>query len=194
MAENDGSLDSTRVTLDDVMDEVALEMPTAGMCLECRRLVRRASDGRCPEGHHPSSVVGTLSLKDDRELPQLARFNWGAFLMPMVWGPAHGLWVGAVLFPVWLFADSIVMSAYRTGGLLWVAAAAVVAATIGFMAWFATTASIPAYLRVSHKVSIPRFNRRQRVWAAMGAVFMLAVLALATYYNVFLYDSVKGAV
>ena len=28
----------------------------------------------------------------------LARWNWGAFLIPVLWAPAHGLWLWAVLW------------------------------------------------------------------------------------------------
>lgn len=176
-----------------VLDALAIDMRTAGFCLECRRLVERNAQGGCPAGHDASAIVGSVQLRNDRELPQVPSFNWGAFFMPMIWGPAHGLWAGAVLFPVWLFADSIIMSAYKNGGALVVAAVVVVALTLLFMFWFARTASIPAYLRMGHKMTIPQFNARQRVWGIVGAVFFITLLALATYFNVYLYDAVKAA-
>ncbi len=176
-----------------VYDVLGIEMRTAGFCYECRRLVERMPDGSCPAGHHPGSIAGRMTLLDDRELPQLPVFNWGAFFMPMIWGPANGLWAGMILFPVWLFADSIFMSAYRNGGGLYVAAFAVGVLTLWFMAWFARTASISAYMRVSDRMTIAAFNNRQKKWAVGGAVFFIGVMALATYYNIFLYEAVKAA-
>ncbi len=61
----------------------------------------------------------------------LPRFNLAAFLMPPIWGPAHGQWVGALFLPIWLFADSAIASAVRMGGAMWIAAVLVAAGTLG---------------------------------------------------------------
>ena len=40
------------------------------------------------------------------------RFNVGAFFMPGIWGPAHGLWVSILFYPLWLLADNVFFAAF----------------------------------------------------------------------------------
>jgi len=37
----------------------------------------------------------------------LPRFNVAAFLLPPIWGPAHGFWVTILYYPIWLFVDNL---------------------------------------------------------------------------------------
>ena len=38
----------------------------------------------------------------------LPPINLGALFMPPIWGPAHGIWVTILFYPIWLSADNLV--------------------------------------------------------------------------------------
>ncbi len=42
----------------------------------------------------------------------LPPINLGALFMPPIWGPAHGIWVTILFYPIWLFADNLLYAAY----------------------------------------------------------------------------------
>ena len=185
------STDSRAETNADALKELSFDASsdggrTAGFCLECRRLVERQEGGTCPEGHVAEGVVGMVALPEDfeKELPQVTSFNWGAFFIPMVWGPVYGMWAGILLFPLWMFVDNVVYVALTRGGAWWAGAAAVIALTVLIMVWFARTATIPAYLKLKTPTSIEKFNRQQKTWGIIGAIFFVVILALASAYNI----------
>ncbi|NTU88531.1 MAG: viscotoxin-A3 [Actinobacteria bacterium] len=121
-------------------------------------------------------------------------FSIGAFMMPPIWGPAHGQWATIFFYPLWVFADSIFMSAYKNGG--WVILGAVVIFIAMFVLTFlyAKTAQKPAYYRVREKYTPEQYAKRERVWAVAMTIIGIFVVAFATYYNLFLYDAVKGSI
>ncbi len=148
----------------------------------CDRIVERAEDGACPEGHPEECVTGSVPLASDEPVPVLPRFNWAAFALPPVWGPAHGLWVGVLFLPIWLFADSALASASRspfTGAV----AVTIMVLTFGFQAFFAKRANGLAWRRVSDRVSVGDFVRRQRVWAFVCVPVGIMLLGWALYYR-----------
>ncbi len=59
-------------------------------------------------------------------LEGVPRLNLGAFLMPGIWGPAHGLWICILFYPLWLFADNTFYAAFSERSLLAVVLAAIV--------------------------------------------------------------------
>lgn len=123
-------------------------------------------------------------LTSDELVPRLPRFNVGAMLVPPLWGPAHGLWAGAMFLPVWLFADSAVAVAIEPGGTGAVAGAvAIVSLTLVAQLWFAKRANGLAWRRVSHRVSVEEFSARERAWALALAPLGAALLAWAVYYR-----------
>lgn len=120
----------------------------------------------------------------DRDGGMLPRFNLAAFLMPPVWGPAHGAWEGVIFLPMWLFADSAVVAGVQRGGGSAVAAALIAGGTLLAQAWFARHANTIAYRRVAHATSVAAFLGRQRIWAVALAPATLAMWAWAVYYDV----------
>lgn len=165
--------------------EVArMEMRTAGYCVFCDRIVQRAPDGACPAGHPAEGVAGRIALADGEDPPQLPRFNIAAFLLPMIWGPAHGQWAGAIFLPLWLFADSIVRSASGQGVAGGVGATFALSATVAMAAWFGKRANGVAWRRVCDRVSVEEFSRRQRVWAIVSVPLAALLLGAAVYFNV----------
>jgi len=164
-------------------DDAAVGIRLAGYCVYCDRIVQRASDGSCPKGHAADGITGSVPLEPGEAVPALPRFNLAAFLMPPIWGPAHGQWVGAAFLPIWLFMDSIIASSGRGGMVTRVAAAAVVACTLAFETFFAKRANGLAFRRVIGRVSVEQYVRRERVWAIASVPAAAALVAWALWFH-----------
>lgn len=165
------------------LDAARLELDRAGYCVFCNRIVVRGEDGSCDAGHPAEGIAGSIVLDDGQRPPVLPRFNLAAFLLPMIWGPAHGQWAGAVFLPLWLFADSIVRSAAAMGTAGRIAAAGAVAVTVAMAAWFARRADGLGWRRVCDRVSVEEWAARQRAWAVVSVPVAAALLGAAVYFN-----------
>ncbi len=109
----------------------------------------------------------------------LPRFNWGAFLIPPVWGIAHGQWAGVFFLPLWIFVDNVLRGPQLLGAAGVVAGWLLAAATLGIQAAYAAHANEHAWRRAAGTVTVERFVRAQRRWAVAGALsiaFMAAAI------------------
>jgi len=170
------------------LDAARLSLRSAGYCVLCDRIVERGEGGECTRrpDHPAAAVAGTLLLADSDPVPQLPRFNVGAFLFPPVWGPAHGQWAGAIFLPMWLFVDSVVSAAIGGGSGAVAGAVVMVALTLGAQAWFAKRANGLGWRRVCDTVSIEEFVRRERAWAIGLAPVAVAAVGWAIYFRMVL--------
>ncbi len=155
---------------------------TAGYCVVCDRIVERGDDGACPKGHPAAAVTGQVVLGPGETVPVLPRFNLAAFLLPPIWGPAHGQWAGAIFLPLWLFADSVFRTAGQ-GSATMVAAVVVGVSTLAAMAWFAKRANGLAWRSRWRDLSVEAYLRRERVWTAVSVPVAALLLAGALYFN-----------
>lgn len=123
--------------------------------------------------------------QEERFLQGLPRFNVAAFLMPPIWGPAHGLWVTILYYPLWLFMDNLLYATYTDPTPLSIFFA--VTATIvllGLTIAFAIVSQpLAAHRAQEHGVSRQTYLKRQRIWAVVCAVIAAVMIGLATYYN-----------
>ncbi|OUO90832.1 viscotoxin-A3 [Gordonibacter sp. An230] len=121
-------------------------------------------------------------------LEGIPRINIGALLIPPIWGPAHGFWASILFYPVWLFADNIFYAAVTERTPLSIVLAVAVFATLlaGTVAFSLIGQPFAAHRAASMGRGKEEYLRRERVWAVVGAVVALAVVALATYYNLVL--------
>lgn len=130
-----------------------------------------------------------LSDKDiEREqefLKGMPRFNVAAFLLPPIWGPAHGMWPTILFYPIWLFADNMFYAAFAAPSVLSIAGALFVLVTLmtGTIAFAIVAQPLAAHRAESMGVSRETYLRRQRWWAVACAIAGAIMLALATYYN-----------
>lgn len=161
--------------------DARLGVRLAGYCLRCDRIVERTATGGCPSGHTADKVTGRLPLFDDEVVPRLPRFNTAAFLVPFIWGPAHGEWAGLLFLPVWLFMDAIVAVASRIGIAPTLAALAAVAFTLVLQALFAKRANGTAFCRVMGKMTAEEFVSRENRWALASTPATIALLAWAVW-------------
>ena len=172
--------------------EARLGLRTVGYCVICERLVERRSDGRCAGGHLPEAIHGQMLLSADEPVPVLPRFNLAAFLIPLFWGPANRQWAGAFFLPIWLFADSAIVSAAQKGGFMWIAAVIVACGTLGFQYFFARHANGVAFRRVIGQLSVEEYLRRQKVWAIAAVPIAALLLGWAIYFDLVLRATLKG--
>ena len=42
----------------------------------------------------------------------LPPINLGALFMPPIWGPANGIWITILYYPLWLFADNLFYASF----------------------------------------------------------------------------------
>lgn len=123
--------------------------------------------------------------QENEFLKGLPRFNIGAFLLPPIWGPAHGFWVTILYYPAWLFIDNLLYATYESPTPLAIGAA--ITAVLGYIA-ITVAFSIVSQPIAAHKaedrgIARPEYLRRQRFWAIGCAIGAAAMLALATVYN-----------
>ncbi len=118
-------------------------------------------------------------------LEGVPRVNIAAFLMPPIWGPANGIWVTILYYPLWLIADNCFVNAVVAQTPLAIAFAVIVAVLLLLMTMAFSIISQPFALHRAMDLGVSKetYLRRQRIWAlAMAIVALLAVIA-ATYYN-----------
>ena len=158
---------------------------SAGYCVVCDRIVELGAGGECPSGHPAAAVSAVVPLRPEEPVPSLPRFNLAAFLLPPVWGPAHGQWVGVLFLPIWVFADNVAATLGR-GNIAVAGVAIVLPATVAFQAYFAKRANGLAWRRAAGRLSIEEFVRRERLWAFVCAPIGVALLCWALYYRLVL--------
>ena len=123
--------------------------------------------------------------QEEAFLSGVPRFNIGAFLLPGIWGPCHGLWVCILFYPLWLFADNVFYGAYVERTALGLAIAAIVfVALLVVQIVFGVLSQPYAWHKAAAKgVSKETYVARERMWAIAMALLGAAALAVATYYN-----------
>jgi hypothetical protein len=168
----------------DPLADARIDVRFAGYCVHCDRIVERLPDGSCPEGHPAESVSGRIVLVDDEPVPALPRFNVAAFLLPFIWGPVHGQWVGLIFLPIYVFMDSIISTAGEGGVATGAGSVLVVAGTLAFQAFFAKRANGLAYRAVCDRQSVEEFSRGQRIWAWASVPTALALIALIVWLRI----------
>jgi hypothetical protein len=166
-----------------IPDEARLPVRFAGYCDVCRCVVECSPDGDCVQGHDAKSVTGRIVLVDDDPVPQLPRFNWAAFLLPFIWGPAHELWVGLVFLPVWLFMETIISTADKAGIPPTLGTVMVVMFTLVSQAFFARRANGWAFRREVEWRSVEEYVRRERTWAIVSVAVVALLVAWIVWFE-----------
>lgn len=148
----------------------------------------RAKGAKLPENDRLDYPLLAQTYADD--ISRLPRFGLGAFLLTPIWAPAHGFWIAVLLYPAWVFVDSLFRQAYlQQTAWSWVVAALICLATVGVSAWIAVSGQRNAYLRVAGKVPLKTYLARERIWNILSVPVAIAVLAFATYYNLVVFPT-----
>ena len=121
--------------------------------------------------------------------------NIGALFLPPIWGPAHGLWVAIVFYPLWIVADTCFVNALaeRTPLAIAVGAVVFVALTAVTVAFSVASQKYALCRALAMGVSEGTYLKRQRIWAVASVLIGLAMIAAATYYNVCLNPRLTSA-
>lgn len=131
---------------------------------------------------------------EQRFLEGLPRVNLGALLMPGIWGPAHGLWVCILFYPLWLFADNTFYGAFTQRTTLSVILALVVFVLLVAVQVVLGILSQPyAWHRAYNDgVSKEDYLKREKVWACCMALVCIVFVVIATYYNLAIRPTVEA--
>lgn len=115
----------------------------------------------------------------------IPRFNVGAFFMPAIWGPAHGIWAAIIFYPLWLVADNAFYAAFaQRTPLSFAVAAAVFVAMVAITVAFALIGQpLAAHRAAARGKTKEDYLKSQRVWAVACIAIGAVALAAATYYN-----------
>lgn len=120
-----------------------------------------------------------------KQMKGLLPINLGALFMPPIWGPAHGIWITILFYPLWLFADNLFYAAYSEPTTLTVACTILVfigsvAVTVIF-AWVGQRYAFRRALTMGKTKE--EYQKKQRIWAVCMAIVAIIFIALATWYN-----------
>lgn len=123
--------------------------------------------------------------REDEFLSGIPRFNLGAFLLPPVWGPGHGLWWTILYYPVWLFADNCFYEVYiRPSGFTVTVAAVMFVTLVLVTVGFGVGAQPLAAHKAAEKgLTKEQYLKRERIWAVVCVIVGALFLGFATYYN-----------
>lgn len=124
-------------------------------------------------------------VEEEKFLAGLPRVNLGALFLAPVWGPAHGMWAAFLFFVAWLFADNVIYAATVEPTAMNVVLAILMAAGAGGRNRGVRHrgAAFRGASGREHGVSRETYLRRQRIWAVVGAIIAVAIVAFATWYN-----------
>ena len=130
-------------------------------------------------------------IREDEFMEGIPRFNLAAFLLPPVWGPAHGIWITILFYPIWMFVDNCLYGAYTNRAPWTIVMAAVVVVSLAVATYlFAMVAGpMSAHRAAEMGVAKETYIRRQRIWAVVCVILAVVMLGLATYYNL----AIRGA-
>lgn len=123
--------------------------------------------------------------REDAFLKGIPRINIGALFLPPIWGPAHGFWITILYYPAWLFADNCFYSAYSMPSV-----PTIIMAIVVFLVLLAVTVAfsllgqpIAAHRAAEKGKTKEDYLSAQRKWAIGCVIGGIAMIVLATYYN-----------
>lgn len=115
----------------------------------------------------------------------LMPINLGALFMPPIWGPANGIWITILYYPLWLFADNLFYEAFTNPTALSVIFSIVVALVLAVVT--IVFARVSQGCACERAISLGKtkewYIKRQRVWAIAMGILAAVMIGAATYYN-----------
>lgn len=132
-----------------------------------------------------SPLTDEQIAEEEKFLKGLPRVNLGALFLAPVWGPAHGMWAAFLFFVAWLFVDNVIYAATVEPTVLNVVLAVLMTvALVGGTVVFAIVSQpFAAHRAEALGESRADYLRRQRIWAVVSFIVAVAVVMLASYYN-----------
>lgn len=144
------------------------------------------------ELHGAETIGETVAELTDEQIAQeekflegIPRVNIGALFLPPIWGPAHGVWLTILWYPIWLFADNTFYAAFSERTVLSIVVALIVFVTLtaGTVAFAIVSQPLAAHRAAGRGVSKEDYLKRERIWAIVSVIVGCVMIAAATYYN-----------
>lgn len=135
-----------------------------------------------PSEPAPAEAEGAAPASDGPGASALPRFNWGAFLLPPVWGVAHGMWAGVFFLPLWAFVDEVARGSLGRTGWMRFLTWGMAGVTLAFQFLYARTANAAAWARVCEHMTLAAYVRRERVWAIAGVATVAVLVVWVSLY------------
>lgn len=157
-------------------------MRLVGYCKACRGFVELDKKLRDPHGHGRHDMAIIMEIPVDKPIYRIPRFNWGAFLMPPIWGAGHGQVFAVVVYPMWLMVDNLLWAAIHGRASMALALLAL-AGTLAFMFFYARTANYVGYMRALTSKSPEEYCATERRWAVACGCIAVLMAVFATWYN-----------
>lgn len=132
--------------------------------------------------------------EEKRFMKGIPRINLGALFLPPIWGPAHGIWITILYYPIWLFADNTFYAAYSQQTPLSILFAVLVFVSLAAVTVAFSLLAQPYAARRAAQRGIEKetYLRRQRIWAVVNVIVACLMIALATYYNIVIRPGLGG--
>lgn len=123
--------------------------------------------------------------QEEEFLDGIPRVNIGALFLPPIWGPAHGNWLTILYYPAWVFADNCIFAAYSLQTLPTILLAVLVVAVLAIVTVIFAIVGQPmaAHRAAERGKTKEEYLTAQRKWAIGCVIGGIAMIALATYYN-----------
>lgn len=125
----------------------------------------------------------------------LLPINLGALFMPPIWGPANGIWITILYYPLWLFADNLFYEAFTNPTTMTVIFAIIVAVLLAAVT--IVFARVSQGYACERAISMGRtkewYIKRQRIWAVAMGILAAVMIGAATYYNLVIRPGMPAA-
>ncbi len=127
-------------------------------------------------------------------LEGIPRLNIGALFLPPIWGPAHGIWITILFYPIWLFADNAFYAAFTEQTPMSIIFAAIIFVSLAAVTVVFSILGQPyaAHRAAEKGLTKGEYLKRQRVWAIVSVIVACVMIALATYYNLAIRPGLAG--
>ena len=124
-------------------------------------------------------------LTQEQIMEGLPPINIAALFMPPIWGPANGIWLTILYYPVWLFADNLFYGAYSNPQPLTVVLSIVAAVVLALVTIVFARAGQGYACQRALKMGKTKeqYLANQKKWAVAMVVLAVVMIVLATYYN-----------
>ena len=123
--------------------------------------------------------------QEEEFLQGLPFFNWGALLMPPIWGPGHGEFLVILFYPMWLFVDNLIYAAVHecTPLSIVLAVAALAVILLATVAYGRLSQPKAAHAAADAGKTREEYLATERKWAVACGIIAVVFLVLATVYN-----------
>ncbi len=124
-------------------------------------------------------------LTQEQIMEGLPPINIAALFMPPIWGPANGIWLTILYYPVWLFADNLFYGAYSNPQPLTVVLSVVAAVVLALVTIVFARACQGYACQRALKMGKTKeqYLANQKKWAVAMVILAVVMIVLATYYN-----------